>query len=90
LPVGGRKTIIVETMGYADAIYRQRKMRTQAQMSVLFGGAPIIHHDFHQPQSLSQETRNQRFWLKCRWTITGRDGSIECRAPVDLAPQCFC
>jgi hypothetical protein len=46
---GGAKTVVVETMGYADVIYRQRKMRTHAQMSVLCGGAPVIHHDFHQP-----------------------------------------
>jgi hypothetical protein len=28
VPVGGAKTIIVETMGYADTVYRQRKIRT--------------------------------------------------------------
>jgi hypothetical protein len=77
-PAGGAKTVIVETMGYADAIYRQRKLRTQIQMSNLLDGAPIIRHDFHQPEGLSQESRSQRFWSDCRWTITGktrREGS---------------
>ncbi len=81
-PEGGARTVIVETMGYADIGYRHRKVRTQAQMSVLFGRAPVIHHDFHQPQSLSQETRDRRFWLDCRWTITGKNPSEQ----LKLAP----
>jgi hypothetical protein len=68
------KTVVVETMGYADAIYRQRKVRTQTRMSVLFGGAPVIHHDFHQPPGLSQQIRDRRFWLDCREAITRKHG----------------
>jgi hypothetical protein len=64
--------IIVETMGYADPIYRLRKIRTQAQMSALFAGSPVIHHDFHQPLNTAQARRDRRLWLDCRWTVTGR------------------
>lgn len=73
-PKNGMKTVVVETMGYADAIYRQRKVRTQTRMSVLFGGAPVIHHDFHQPPGLSQQIRDRRFWLDCREAITRKHG----------------
>jgi hypothetical protein len=66
------RPVIVETMGYSDAVYRRRKLRTQAQMSNLFGGAAVIHGDFHQPPDSSQEARDRRFWLECRWTIRGR------------------
>jgi hypothetical protein len=75
LPVGGRKTIIVEIMGV-----RGRDLSTAKDADASSDERPVwqgAHHppDFHQPQSLSQETRNQRFWLKCRWTSlegTGR------------------
>jgi hypothetical protein len=66
------RPVIVETMGYSDAVYRRRKLRTQAQRSNLFGGAAVIHGDFHQPPDSSQEARDRRFWLECRWTIRGR------------------
>jgi hypothetical protein len=75
MPRSDAYTVIVETMGYADAVYRQRKIRTQAQMSASLGGAPVIQHDFHQPLGHSQETRDRRFWLDCRWTITGKNAS---------------
>jgi hypothetical protein len=75
VPEGGARTVVVETMGYADAVYRRRKIRTQTQMSALLGDAPVIHHDFHQPQGHSQEIRDRRFWLDCRWTITGKNAS---------------
>jgi hypothetical protein len=71
VPAGGSATVIVECMGYADAGYRQRKHRTHPIMSNYAGGAPIVLHDFHDPSNLSQEARDRKAWLECRWAITG-------------------
>jgi hypothetical protein len=42
---GGSKKLIVETMGYADDVYRERKVRTRTLMSEAFGCAPVVQHD---------------------------------------------
>ena len=71
VPTGGRALLVVETMGYADPKYRERKQRTQITMGVAIGGSPVVEHDFHFPNSQTQAERDRRFWLDCRWQITG-------------------
>jgi hypothetical protein len=68
---GGSEKLIVETMGYADEVYRDRKARTHTLMSEALGGAPVVQHDFHFPLDQIQVARDRRFWLECRWILTG-------------------
>lgn len=69
-PAGGSATVLVETMGYADYVYRERKVVMHELMTQV-AGAPVVLHDFHFPGGQAQEGRDQRFWLDARWTITG-------------------
>jgi len=70
---GGRSNgaVIVETMGFADENYRERKRRIHPLLSAVLGGAPIITHDFHEPQGRTQSWRDNSFWRTLRWTVTG-------------------
>jgi hypothetical protein len=77
---GGAATVAIETMGYADDIYRARKARTQCLMTRALGGSPVVQHDFHWPHGQTQEERDRRFWLTARWTITGPDTA--CPSPA--------
>jgi hypothetical protein len=69
-PAGGSATVLVETMGYADDVYRERKVVMHELMTQVAGG-PVVLHDFHFPGGQVQEGRDRRFWLDARWTITG-------------------
>ena len=66
-----RTKVIVETMGFAHEAYRRRKDRTHAAMSLAFGGAPVVDHDFHEPAGHSQADRDKAFWRAVRWRLTG-------------------
>jgi hypothetical protein len=68
---GGSEKLIVETMGYADHVYRERKVRTHTPMSEAFDRAPVVQHDFHFPLDQTQDARDRRLWLRCRWLIAG-------------------
>jgi len=70
-PRGGHEAVIVETMGYADVPYRERKARTHALMRRVLHGAPLVSHDFHLPAEQPQNERDRRFWRDCRWAVTG-------------------
>ena len=72
---GGRTTVIVETMGYADASYRGRKERVHTAMSAALGGAPVVQHDFHLPPGWDQDRRDARFWREVRWAVTGPEAA---------------
>jgi len=71
VPKGGKSLLVIETMGYADVQYRDRKQLTHTRMGLVTGHSPVIEHDFHFPFSQSQIERDRRFWLDCRWHITG-------------------
>ncbi len=73
VPPGGVSSMIVETMGYPDLEYRERKQRTHLLMGQSLSAAPVIEHDFHLPADQSQLDRDRRFWLDCRWTVTGKE-----------------
>ncbi len=72
----GVPLVIVETMGYADVGYRERKQRIHPLMSESLNAAPVVVHDFHLPADQSQPDRDRRFWLRCRWTVAGREPQI--------------
>lgn len=61
------RTLVVETMGYSDKNYRQRKIRTHALMieALKSQGAgeevEIIEHDFHFPVEHKQIARDNSF-----------------------------
>ncbi len=67
------EAVIVETMGFADGVYRDRKHRTHGLMSRILGGAPVVEHDFWSPGGIVQGQRDRQFWLKARWTVTGQE-----------------
>ena len=54
------RRVVVETMGYANAAYRARKLRLRPEMERL-GGGPVIEHDFHLPAGWSQRQRDHAF-----------------------------
>ncbi|MDD2859448.1 MAG: hypothetical protein PHT60_14825 [Acidiphilium sp.] len=64
---GSTATVIVETMGYADERYRQRKERIHPLMRAALNGAPIVLHVCHQrggddrgdPQEVDREMGRQ-------------------------------
>lgn len=72
VPKGGKSLLVIETMGYADALYRDRKQLTHTKMRLVTGQSPVVEHDFHYPFYRSQIERDRHFWLDCRWQITGR------------------
>ncbi|WP_445487872.1 hypothetical protein [Rhodopseudomonas sp. RCAM05734] len=66
-------TIVVETMGYADQIYRERKRK----LRVAFEGidrhpegtpTPVIEHDRFRTEFL--EDPDERLWKDIRWAVT--------------------
>ncbi len=65
------RAVIVETMGFADDAYRDRKHRTHGLMSRILDGAPVVEHDFWSPADRPQAQRDRQFWLDARWMVTG-------------------
>lgn len=71
LPGGASTLLVVETMGYGDDFYRDRKLRTHAVMRRVFGREPI-EHDFLRPDNEAQPARDKRFRKRLiRETLTG-------------------
>jgi len=68
----GSTTVIVETMGYADTAYRERKARTVPAMSRALGGVPYVKHDFHYPSAKTQDERDLTFRGSLRSALVGR------------------
>ncbi len=63
--------VIVETMGFGDDVYRNRKHRTHGLMSRILGEAPVVEHDFCSPAGIVQGQRDRQFWRDARWIVTG-------------------
>lgn len=57
-PDGRCAGVIVETMGYADAQYREPKNRLHPLMAEALY-LPVVTHDFHQPDGRTQEERDK-------------------------------
>ncbi len=68
---GAANAAVIETMGFADAGYRARKVRSHALMSLALDGAPVIGHDFHEPAGQPQADRDRVFWRAVRWRLAG-------------------
>lgn len=73
----GARTVLVETMDYADETYRARKQMVH-ELTGHAARAPVVLHDFHFSDDRTQSARDRHFWLQARSTITGTD-----RAAVD-------
>jgi hypothetical protein len=58
---GGQRRVIVETMGYADDGYRNRKRVLHPQMARAAGAMAVLEHDFHVPAHWHQAWRDERF-----------------------------
>ena len=58
---GCERRVVVETMGYADEGYRDRKRVLHPQMGRAAGAMAVLEHDFHFPGHWRQEWRDNRF-----------------------------
>jgi hypothetical protein len=58
---GSVKRAVVETMGYADEGYRERKARLHPEMQEAAGATSVIEHDFQMPAHWQQEWRDKQF-----------------------------
>lgn len=76
-------TAIVETMGFADAEYRERKTRVHGAMRAALAGAPVIEHDFHEPAGWSQQDRDGWFWQALRAHLTEGHAVASTAAPAE-------
>src|SRR5271166_6292139 len=63
-PGGVRRNVVVETMGWSEPLYRERKERMHAEMAQVCG--PVVMHDFHQPADADQAWRDNVFWRALR------------------------
>lgn len=68
---GARRRAIVETMGFADPAYRERKLRMHVMMSEALSAAPVVMHDFHEPADRPQAWRNEWFCQAVRAAMSG-------------------
>ena len=82
----GAATAIVETMGFADAGYRNRKVRVHAALTAALAEAPVVLHDFHEPPGRAQDWRDSRFWRELRGTLTGPEAVSAVAGAPQAAP----
>ena len=71
---GSVKRAVVETMGYGDQGYRDRKERLHPQMRQAAGALAVIAHDFHEPGHWQQEWRDNRFRRDLWRGLGGQEG----------------
>lgn len=71
----GGAVVVAETMGFADAEYRSRKQRMHPLMAAAAGAVDVVPHDFHEPTDQPQSWRDDRFWRRIRWALTGPDAA---------------
>src|SRR5208283_4282341 len=69
-PGGVRRNVVVETMGWSEPLYRERKERLHAEMAQVCG--PVVMHDFHQPADADQAWRDNVFWRALRDALAER------------------
>jgi len=63
-PGGVPRNVVVETMGWSEPLYRERKERMHAEKAQVCG--PVVMHDFHQPADADQAWRDNVFWRALR------------------------
>ena len=70
----GERCAIVETMGYAEEGYRERKLRLHPEMQRASGAAAaVLEHDFHLPGRWRQDWRDNRL-RRALWQTLGPQG----------------
>jgi hypothetical protein len=67
---GQERRVVIETMGYSDQGYRERKARLHPEMQRAADAVAVITHDFHEPGPWQQEWRDNRF-RRNLWRILG-------------------
>ncbi len=67
---GQERRVVIETMGYSDQGYRERKARLHPEMQRAADAGAVINHDFHEPGHWQQEWRDNRFRREL-WRILG-------------------
>jgi hypothetical protein len=70
---GTERRVIVETMGYADEGYRERKLRLHPEMQRAAGASAVIEHDFQLPGHWPQDWRDNRL-RRALWQMLGPQG----------------
>ena len=81
---GGRGTVIVETMGYADEAYRLRKARMHEIMSAALEGALVVLHEMSGAGR--GEKRDRTLWRGAMAPIAGsRNSSVHCVAQKTIS-----
>jgi hypothetical protein len=60
-PDGREQRAVIETMGYADQGYRERKARLHPEMQRAAGATMVIEHDFQEPAHWQQDWRDKQF-----------------------------
>jgi hypothetical protein len=83
---GTERRVVVETMGYADEGYRDRKRILHRQMARAVGATALLEHDFHFPERWRQEWRDTRF-KRILWQSLAPEGVADSREGVNVAPK---
>lgn len=84
---GARKTIIVETMGFADEVYRVRKARMHEIMSAALEGAPVVPHEMPGDGSGEKRDRDRALWRGVMGLIGGSGNAFvhhAAREPISV------
>ncbi|MDE1905788.1 MAG: hypothetical protein KGH75_04990 [Rhodospirillales bacterium] len=58
---GREQRAVIETMGYADEGYRERKARLHPEMQNAASASSVINHDFQIPAHWQQDWRDRQF-----------------------------
>jgi len=83
---GGRGTVIVETMGYADEAYRMRKAPMHEIMSAALEGAPVVLHEMSGAGRGEKRDRDRTLWRGVMGPIAGsRYSSVHCVAQKTIS-----
>ena len=83
---GSERRVVVETMGYADDGYRDRKRILHPHMKRAAGAVAVLEHDFHLPERWRQEWRDTRF-KRVLWQSLTPAGAVDFRERMNAAQQ---
>ena len=72
---GGERRVVVETMGYADEGYRERKLRLHPEMQRAAGADALLGHDFQLPGHWRQDRRDNRL-RRALCQVLGPQGQV--------------
>lgn len=81
---GRERRVVIETMGYADEGYRNRKRVLHPQMEHAAGALTVLEHDFHLPGHWRQAWRDNRF-KRLLWQSLGPEDQVGPNEGTQLA-----